>query len=211
VTDPATTERLLDAAWEEATEQGVDKLTLANVAARAGVSRQAVYLHFGNRATLLVAMAARIDHTSGFRKRLDITRNHPAPMAYREMLEAWFDYVPTILPVSLALEAAWLTGGDGAAAYRDRMDDWRNGIRIAVARLHDQGALAAGWSIDTATDWTWATVHPTHYHHLTSEQGWTSDQARRRLITALEDDIVLADRPRPNPNVGPRNEPGHLV
>ena len=76
VPDPATHTRLLDAAWQEADEHGIERLTLAGVGARAGVSRQAVYLHFGNRATLLVEMAARYDRTSGFTQP---ARRHPPP------------------------------------------------------------------------------------------------------------------------------------
>ena len=76
--DPSTRERLLDAAWREATEHGVDGLTLAAVGARAGVTRQAVYLHFGNRASLLVEMTARFDRTSGFRS---APRRDPQPPA----------------------------------------------------------------------------------------------------------------------------------
>lgn len=188
--DPSTAEKLLDAAWEEVASVGVDALTLARVGARAGVSRQAVYLHFGNRASLLVAMAARVDHTSGFRRRLAAARARPPREAFRRVLEAWFGYVPTILPVHLALEAAWLTGGDGAAAYRDRMDDWRSGLRLVVAALADGEALADGWTVETATDWLWATSHPTHYHHLTSERGWSAASTRRRLVASLEQALV---------------------
>ncbi len=188
--DPATKARLLDAAWVEVSELGIDQLTLAGVATRASVSRQAVYLHFGNRATLLVEMAARYDHTSGFRQRLAGTRTRTPRDGLREMLKVWFDYLPSILPVALALEAANLTGDDGAAAYRDRMADWRSGIQVAIDRLAGERALASGWTVDTATDWTWATVHPSHYHHLTAECGWSPATTRRRLITTIEGEIV---------------------
>ena len=179
VPDPATRERLLDAAWQEADDHGIDHLTLAAVGARAGVSRQAVYLHFGNRATLLVEMTARYDGTSGFRSRLVATRQLAPADGFRAMLGAWFDYLPTILRVGVALEAAHLTGGDGADAYRDRMNDWWDGIRIAVQRLADSGQLAASWSVDIATDWVWTGVHPTTFHHLVTERGWALTMPRR--------------------------------
>jgi AcrR family transcriptional regulator len=190
VPDPNTRDRLLDAAWQEAVDAGPDRLTLAAVAARAGVSRQAVYLHFGNRATLLADMAARFDHTSGFRRRLAATRGSPPRDGFLRMLAAWFDYVPAILPVFLALEAAQLTGDEGATAYRDRMNDWREGIRIAVARLSGAGLLAVDWTVDSATDWTWALVHPINFHHLTGERGWPPDEVGRRLTLALERDLL---------------------
>jgi AcrR family transcriptional regulator len=201
--DPATRQRLLDAAWQEADEHGIDRLTLAAVGARAGVSRQAVYLHFGNRATLLVEMAARFDGTSGFRSRLAATRHHPPADGFRAMLAAWFDYLPTILRVGVALEAAQLTGGDGADAYRDRMNDWWNGIRIAIQRLADADQLSAQWDVDTATDWVWASVHPTTYHHLVSERRWTPSDASKRITDTLQRELLPAST-RPRSRTGTR-------
>ena len=190
VPDPATRTRLLDAAWQEADDRGIERLTLAGVGARAGVSRQAVYLHFGNRATLLVEMAARHDRTSGFTRRLSATRRQAPVDGFRAMLDAWFDYLPTILRIGVALEAAQLTGGDGASAYRDRMNDWWNGIRIAMQRLADARQLSPHWDIDTATDWVWASIHPTTFHHLVTERAWTPTETTKRITEALARDLL---------------------
>jgi AcrR family transcriptional regulator len=186
-TTSGTRERLLDAAWREATQRGVADLTLARVAARAGVSRQTVYLQFGNRSTLLVEIAQRIDRSSGFLERLAAARRGTPRAAFRRVLEVWFDYIPTILPVARDLEASALIGGDGAEAYRDRMTDWREVIRLAVARV--AGDLHARWTIATATDWTWAQVHPTNYHHLVAECGWTPELTARTSIASLQREL----------------------
>ena len=122
--------------------------------------------------------------------RLAATRRRTPVDGFRAMLDAWFDYLPTILRVGVALEAAQLSGGDGADAYRERMDDWWAGIRIAVLRLADAGRLAPGWDVDTATDWVWACVHPTAYHHLVVERGWTGGDASKRIADALVRELV---------------------
>lgn len=188
--DPQTRERLLDAAWRVATDMGVTELTLARVGAVAGVSRQAVYLHFGNRATLLVEMARRFDTTSGFRARLREAREAEPVAAFRAVLDAWFRYVPEVLPVHRALEAAALAGGDGADAYRDRMGEWRDGLRVDVQRLADDGALRSGWTVDEAADWVWAHVHPTHVLHLCEERGWGSEAVADRVTEALGHQLI---------------------
>jgi hypothetical protein len=64
---------------------------------------------FGNRSTLLVEMARRIDRTSGFLERLAAARRGAPRAAFRRMLNVWFDYIPTILPVARDLEASALT------------------------------------------------------------------------------------------------------
>ena len=189
-----TRERLLDAAWTEATERGVEALTLAAVAAQAGVSRQAVYLHFQNRSTLLVEMTRRHDRTSGFAGRLVAARQHPPVLAFRRTLEEWYAYLPTILSVARSLEAAALVAADGTEAYLDRMRDWREGLRIVVAGLADAELLADHWDVETATDWVWSAVHPTTYHHLVSERGWQPADVASRTIEALERELYQPNR-----------------
>ena len=48
-----TRDALLNATRQIIEEDGYDKLTMATVAARAGVTRRAVYLHFTSRAELV--------------------------------------------------------------------------------------------------------------------------------------------------------------
>lgn len=188
-----TRERLLDAAWQEAVEVGPEALTLRDVAARAGLSRQTVYLHFGNRSTLLVEMARRIDTTSGFRAKLAAARALPPREAFLRVLADWLDYVPVILPVQRALEAAALVGGEGADAYRDRMAEWRSALRGDIERLAEEGLLCAAWSVDEAADWVWAHTHPTTVHHLVDERGWSHEQVTRRLLEAVPRQVLAPD------------------
>jgi AcrR family transcriptional regulator len=192
VAERQTRERIVDAAWEIARERGLPELTLARVGRRAGVSRQAVYLHFGNRATLLVAMARRADQKSGFAARVSAARDLPPRPALRQLLRAWFDYLPTILPTARALEAANVTGDDGAQAYADRMKDWLDVIRAAVARLAEAGELDVRWDVSSASDWVWASVHPSRYHHLVHERGWNPEEAAARTIDSLERELLSA-------------------
>lgn len=52
-------ERILDAAFTLTTQQGWSAVTMSEVAARAGVSRQSVYNEFGNRRSLARALVQR--------------------------------------------------------------------------------------------------------------------------------------------------------
>ena len=156
--------RLLDAAWQEATEHGIDRLTLATVGARAGVSRQAVYLHFGNRATLLVEMAARVDHTSGFRSGLAATRHLAPREGFRRMLDLWFDYIPSMLassspsrrPPHRRRRCRRLSRPDERVARRhpdlDRPPRRRRRVVAAVGRRHGDGLdVGRAWPIRPAS------------------------------------------------------------
>ena len=55
----ATSERVLDAALALAAASGIQKLTMDEIAARAGVGRMTVYRRFGDKARLLDTLTAR--------------------------------------------------------------------------------------------------------------------------------------------------------
>ena len=166
-------------------------VTLADVGRAADVSRQAVYLHFTNRAGLLRAMAKHVDRRSGFVDRLAATRALP-PQRLERTLREWFAYLPLILPIARALEAAAITGDDGADAYHERMSEWREALYRASAALDRSDALAPGWTVDEAADWIWAAVHPSRYHHLVTERGWPPERVGDRTITTLLGALLAA-------------------
>jgi AcrR family transcriptional regulator len=199
-----TRDRILDAAWQIAAERGPARLTLRDVGHAAGVSRQAVYLNFANRAGLLLAMARRIDHSSGFVSQVAATRGLPAREGFVAMLRAWFAHLPVILPVARVLEAAVVTGDDGAAAYTDRMDQWWETIRISVCALASVEELREGWGVDEATDWVWSRTHPATYHHLTADRGWTAERTVEIIVASVLRDVATG---LPTPARGPRRSP----
>ena len=141
-----TRARILDTAWKLVGERGVEAVTVADVAAAAGVSRQLVYVHFENRAGVLVAMARRHDVRSGFAGRVAEAAALAPVAALERLLREWFAYLPEILPVARALEAAAVNGDEGGAAWRDRMDDLREVLAAAVDRVATDGRLARGWT-----------------------------------------------------------------
>jgi AcrR family transcriptional regulator len=190
VTDTRT--RILEAAWRIASRDGVRLLTLKEVGDAAGVSRQGVYLHFHNRAGLLVAMARHHDRVSGFADRVARAGRREPASAFEELLTSWFAYLPEILPVARALEAAATTGGEGGEAFTDRMADWYDVVAAALQRLSDAGLLRAGWTSTEAADWVWARIHPSAWERLVVERGWTPDEFASRTIRSLRHDVLVS-------------------
>ena len=191
-----TRSRILESAWELVRERGTTRgVTVAGIAAAAGVSRQLVYFHFENRAGLLAAMARHHDVASGFAGRVAASGALPPVEGLEKLLRAWFEYVPEILPVARALEAAEIAGDEGGAAWRDRMDDLRDAFRIAVERIAGDGRLVGGWTVETATDWVWARSHLATWQHLVAERGWSPDDYRERSVRS-----ILAEVLAPAPN-----------
>ena len=88
------------------------------------------------------------------------------------MLRLWFGHLQEILPVAWALEAAAITGEEGSQVYHDRMEAWRDTLRISVIALANEGGLRRGWSVDDATDWIWMRTQPANYEYLVRRRGW---------------------------------------
>ena len=183
---------ILETAWGLIGERGVQAVTVADIAAASGVSRQLVYHHFESRAGLLVAMARHHDGASGFRTRLVATRELPPVEGLETALRLWLGYVPEVLQVARALEAAVIAGDEGGAAWRDRMDDIHEAFRLAVARVDEAGRLAPGWTLDTAADWVYAHSHVSTWQHLVADRGWPAGEYVERTIASIMAEVVAS-------------------
>ena len=132
-----------------------------------------------------------------------------APIEGLEHLAARLVRVPARdPPVARALEAALITGDEGGSAWRDRMDELHEALRIAVDRLARHGHLADGWTVDSAADWAWSRIQPTTWQHLVGERGWTADDYTERTITSLLGELVAQRRRERTPTDGLRRPPG---
>lgn len=185
---------LLEAAWRFAEERGLAQVTLAQIAAAAGLSRQTVYLIFGSRAGLLIGMVRHRDATSvKARKMVPAARAQPGRETIERFVRLWFAHADAILPVARAIAAASSDDEDARSAWRDRMDTQRELIRQIVDGLADSRQLSAGWTRDEATDWFWSRVHLDVWHQLVVERGWRAERAIACIVESLWTDLVGAD------------------
>jgi AcrR family transcriptional regulator len=185
-----TRSRILEAAWGLVGQRRTIGITVSEIAAAAGVSRQLVYFHFENRAGLLAAMARHHDAQSGIAERVAACEALPPAEGIEALLRAWFRYVPEILPVARALEAAEITGEEGGAAWRDRMDSLRAVFRAAVERLAEEGGLGESWTVESAADWIWARGHLETWQHLVVERGWVPDDFVDRTVRSIMAEVL---------------------
>ena len=190
MTSRDTRARILDTAWGLVRERGVGAVTVAEIAAATGVSRQLLYVYFENRAGLLVAMARRHDVRSGFAGRAAEAGSLPPVEALERLLRLWFAYLPEILPVARALEAAAINGDEGGVAWRDRMGDLRELFAAAMARVDGDGRLAEGWTVPAATDWVWARAQPSTFQHLVGDRAWPPGDYTERAVRSVLSEVV---------------------
>ena len=177
---------LLNSALRLLVERGYHGVGMEEVARDAGVSRQALYLHFRSKSELLVAMARYHDEM------LDVPNivrpEQEAETALEAIdagIRAYALIEPQIFEVASVVYAARRTDEAAEAAWQDRMAFRRENVRRAMERLQNEGMLAEGWTVDEATDFAWGLVSMHTYEYLVVERGWTIEQLVDRLRTML--------------------------
>jgi AcrR family transcriptional regulator len=171
-----TRSHILDAAMARVRDHGAAAISVRAIANDAGVSRQLVYFHYGNRAGLLTALARHLEAESGL----------AAATELEPLMRAWCALLPELLPVARALEAASITGDEGAAAWRQRMRELHAQFGSAVLGVE----LSPGWTPQTATDWVWARLQPSAYAHLVEERRWTHDHFTEWSVGSLMSELT---------------------
>jgi AcrR family transcriptional regulator len=184
-----TRARILETTWR-LMEKDLS-VRIADIAAAAGVSRQAVYLHFGNRAQLLLAAVQDRDERSPTGDIRRAAEQDPVPEALGLFVEAWFRHIPRIEPVAHLLVAASQVDAEARTALDDRMTVLRRNITRLVARLADAGALRPDWTPARAVDWIWHRTHLDGWRQLVGEQGWAPADYTRHVRASLERDLLV--------------------
>jgi AcrR family transcriptional regulator len=190
--DPETRKSILDAAWTLLEERGTG-VRIADIAAKAGVSRQTVYLHFGDRASLFVALGDHVDVSFG----RDQLRAHVfgAPTAV-ESLRRWVQtmswYTAKIDSVSRVLELAAESDEALAAVWRDRMTGRRDHVRRIAERLAAEGQLVDGWTVESAGDLIFTVTLPGPWRVLTMVMGWSKERYADEITRLLEQSLLAS-------------------
>ncbi|MEX2583206.1 MAG: helix-turn-helix domain-containing protein [Gemmatimonadota bacterium] len=177
---------ILVAARERLEAVGPARLRMADIARAAGVSRQSVYLHFGSRGVLLVALMELIDHTEGLD---ELVRWVFAAEESGELLDRVVEmqtvYNPRIDSVAAALEAAASADADAAAAWLNRMDSRLEGAREVIRRFAVQDALAPALTESAAVDLLWSMTSLATWRSLVVARGWSGEAYEERMKRVL--------------------------
>ena len=133
-----TRTRILNSAWNLLEAGGGTGVRMADIAKDAGVSRQAVYLHFPARSDLLIATTRHLDEVKNIDERLTASRTAATGVDRLDaFIEAWGNYIPEIYGVAKALLTLKETDEAAAAAWDDRMQAIR-ASRLRTGRRTDR-------------------------------------------------------------------------
>ena len=185
--------RILDAATALFSRRGIDRVTIAQVSARAKVSVPTVYALFKSKEGILHAI-------------LELALFGPAFHAARARLEGVTDPV-ALIELSAAVaraiyesESAALGLMRGASAFSPALrkaEETFEGLRYTmqedrVRRLFDEGKAQPGLGFDEGRRILWMYTGRDIYRMLVQEGGWSPDEYEAWLARTLVASLVRA-------------------
>lgn len=163
---------------------------MSDVAKAAGLSRQAVYLHFPTRSKLLVAATQYLDEIKDVESLLIASRCASSGVERLDaFVKMWGNYIPEIYCVGKALMAIKDTDEAAATAWADRMQAVRHGCKAAVKALKDDGKLTPEYSVKQATDILWTLLSVRNWEQYRQECCW-SQKAYIKTIQKIARDVL---------------------
>jgi AcrR family transcriptional regulator len=176
---------ILDAARGLFESQGYFGTGLETVAAKAGLSRQAIYLHYSSKAELLQALHERVNERDVAPAFVPVWAADNARTALDRWVDACAAAIPKILAIANALDAARRYDSDADATWQaPKEGQYAQCLRLATW-LRREGALVDGMSANEAADTIWSLTALWAYEGLVHDRNWSPAKWRRWVRRTL--------------------------
>lgn len=167
---------------------------MADIAKRAGVTRQALYLHFANRTELMIAVTRYVEELHGSEARLAASRSAKTGVERLDaFIDAWSGFLPHIHRIAKALIVLSDTDSAAAIAWKGRLEAMRQGCAAAISALHKDRTLSPLLSPERATDFLLAMLSVQTWEQLTLGSNWTNRDYAQYMKAAARRLFVVND------------------
>lgn len=179
-------------------EKAQGPISMGAIAKAAGLSRQALYLTFADKADLFVALVRYVDGKRGLAPELARLRVAPSGVeALLAMIDLQARMNPGLKPIADAMELLRRQDPDADTGWRDRLDARRQGCGAVVARLVEEGRLKPGLDPELAADLVWTLTSLRTWDDLVVQRGWSADTYRERISALVMAAVVAPAEPSP--------------
>lgn len=183
--------KILEATWRLLERNRGQGVRMVDIAKAAGISRQAVYLHFSSRTKLMIATSRYVDEVKGLNERLKQLQRATTGIELLEAcVEVWGNYLPEISGLAKALQNTRETDEATAEAWNVNMSCLRDVCREIIEALHRDRSLSSEWTCDEAVEMFWTLISFNNWEHLTAECGWSTPRYIDRMKILLKRTFV---------------------
>ena len=136
-----------------------------------------MYLHFTSRAELVAALFRHVADTEGLEASTErVWRAPNASAALDEWARHLARYHPRVLEVTRAVERVRHVDADAAEHRAQVVAAQLANCRRLAEWLRDEGRLAKGWTVETATDMLWALISTDMIEALLVDRRWSRER-----------------------------------
>jgi AcrR family transcriptional regulator len=174
---------ILDALYERLREAPAQPVTVEEVARRARVARSTIYLVFGSRSGLFDALTEHLLTGPGYQRILEALRHSDPRESLRGALAGGVDMYAAHHDVLRILGSMAKLDPEGVGQAIARGENQRaRGVARVAARLHEQGSLHPGLSVERATAVIWLLAGFDAYDALATGQGLQPEEVTDVLV-----------------------------
>ncbi|HZW05461.1 MAG TPA: TetR/AcrR family transcriptional regulator, partial [Candidatus Nitrosotalea sp.] len=175
-------EKILAAALSLITRRGGADVSMQQIAKAARMSRQAVYLHFGDRGELLQAVVRYADESRGLEAEIQKIRDAPTGLeAIRRMVSLQARSNHQIWAPARAFEAVRRTDPAAERGWQDRLQHRLEGCRQIMRKVEQDGDLRPGMDVKSAADLLWTTTSLRMWEDLVLLRGWSAERYQKHV------------------------------
>ena len=186
-----TRKRILEATWHLMEQHKGRGVAMSDIADKAGVSRQALYLHFKTRTELMVATVQYVDEVKNLDKRLKKLDSADSGVELLERyIEVWGNYIPEVYSLAKALLNTRENDEATAVAWNGCMSTLQELCARVIETLKKEGSLDSKWKKSEAVDMLWAVVSIHSWEQLVMECGWSNRRYVARMKVLLGSALV---------------------
>ena len=186
-----TRTRILDATWHLMEQRQGRGVSMGDIAKAAGISRQALYLHFDSRTELMIATVQYVDEVKGLNERLEQFQEATSGIELLDIcVDVWGNHIPEIYGLAKALLNTRDTDEATAAAWSSCMGCLHDVCQTIIETLDQEKILAKKWSRSEATEMLYTMISIHNWEQLTVESGWSTDQYISRMKVLLKSTLV---------------------
>lgn len=186
-----TRTKILSAALALIRRRGGAEISLVEIAHAAHLSRQAIYLHFADRADLMIALVRHVDEVRGLSEKKSTIAEAPSgTTAIREMVALQASDNPVLWPLARVFDAARRSDPAVERSWQDRLQDRLALCRTIVARLQAENVLRPGLNVALAADLLWTITSLRMWEDLVLQRGWTAEQYQEHVNRLLFDTLI---------------------